>query len=353
MAFIRFTYVTDPQASRSACDAKASATASGSPCCCAKKHAATALARKNVPALALKVKAPFAATLALPNHLSFPGTEPPRDRDGVDAPSGTALGHAADEVRARARPSRREVHGAEGGPAGLIAGVRSNRAVPVDLADEGRVWPEGSPPGARRDAEHTGERRFEAGQLRSERRSTRSAYRDVRRCEADVDVLSGGAWAATKNAGISSSRPAALKASTQVAATGVEATHASRTAAETWPGAATRTWPSSSRSSPARSSALTTALTWPRAVPGAWLVVTCVSDGTMICSTAVGSSLGSTDTLIVVVVPACVASNVGDVYAGVRSRYRDERHDRADRGGPGPRSLHVATSRLVIALRSP
>ena len=30
-----------------------------------------------MPALALKVNVPFAATLVLPNDLSFPGTEPP------------------------------------------------------------------------------------------------------------------------------------------------------------------------------------------------------------------------------------------------------------------------------------
>ena len=48
------------------------------------------------------------------------GNRAPEDRDSRVAPSATALGHAADEVRSRARPSRREGHAAASITAGEV-----------------------------------------------------------------------------------------------------------------------------------------------------------------------------------------------------------------------------------------
>src|SRR5262249_27042071 len=104
---------------------------------------------------------------------------------------------------------------------------------------------------------------------------------------------------------------------THVASGASPPVHAVCTAAGTWPGAATTSWPSMGRSAPARSSAFTIDLTGPSTVPGAWFVVSWVPAGTKMRTLAVASSFGSSDALTVVVVPDCVTASVGDAYAAI------------------------------------
>ncbi len=91
--------------------------------------------------------------------------------------------------------------------------------------------------------------------------------------------------------------------------------HAAWVAGAICPGAATIRLPSSGRSAPARSSALTIARTGPSVVPGACVVVNVVPVGTKIRTLAVGSSFGSSVALTVAEVPACRTSSFAVVYA--------------------------------------